>query len=233
MPDSFAHPPRGASARPWVIPFVVWLAGLLLQQVSPDATIWAYPLRTVVVGALLVVWRRAYSDLRPSRHWSGVAVGVAVFVLWVGLDPVDQGSRAIFRSLGILSETGGTAWTPQALRERSETGFWVWVVFRLFGSAVVVAVIEELFWRGFLMRWIIDPDFRKVPLGAFTWRSFLMTAVLFGFEHDRVVAGIAAGIAYGALLCWKRNLFLCVLAHGLTNFLLGLWVLARGDWQFW
>ena len=62
---------------------------------------------------------------------------------------------------------------------------------------------------------------------------FLFTAVLFGFEHDRIVAGIVAGAAYGALLCWRRNLFLCVAAHGLTNFLLGLWVVWKGAWSFW
>ena len=235
MPDSSAHQSWSKATLPWVVPFVVWLAGLSLQGLTPDATVWAYPLRTLVVGGLLVFWRRAYTDLRPCWHWSGFAVGVAVLVLWIGLAPVDRFSQAVLRSLGILSGGGeGVATlTPQVLRDRSEAGFWAWVVFRLFGSSVVVAVIEELFWRGFLMRWIIDPDFKKVPMGAFTWKSFVLTAVLFGFEHDRVVAGIVAGVAYGALLCWRRNLFLCVLAHGLTNFLLGLWVLQRGDWQFW
>ncbi|MCC7519691.1 MAG: CAAX prenyl protease-related protein [Verrucomicrobiae bacterium] len=231
-----AQKPWSVASRPWapwVVPFAVWLLGLIPQQISPAATVWAYPLRTIVVGVLLIFWRRTYADLRPNWHGSGVLAGLAVLLLWIGLDPVDQIFRTALRSFGLLAGDGAGAWTPQELRNRSEAGFWTWAVFRIFGSSVVVAVIEELFWRGFLMRWIINADFRKVPLGAFTWKSFLVTALLFGFEHDRVVAGFAAGVVYGALLCWRKNLFLCILAHGLTNFLLGLWVLQYGDWQFW
>ena len=104
---------------------------------------------------------------------------------------------------------------------------------RLFGSSVVVSIMEELFWRSFLMRYLVNPDFRSVPMGSFTWFSFLGMAVLFGLEHNRVVVGIIAELLYGLLLVWQKNLKGVIIAHGVTNFGLGIYVLVTGNWMFW
>jgi CAAX prenyl protease-like protein len=93
--------------------------------------------------------------------------------------------------------------------------------------------MEELFWRSFLIRYVISPDFSRVPIGMFTWSSFLITAVLFGLEHNLFVAGILAGIAYNLLLYYTRSLSACILAHAITNFILGVYVLQTGKWHFW
>jgi len=101
------------------------------------------------------------------------------------------------------------------------------------GASVVVAVMEEVFWRGFLLRWIVNQDFRKVPIGAFTWPSFLVTSALFAVEHPRWLVGLMAGVAYNLLLYRTRSLYACIVAHGVTNLVLALWVLHTGRWSFW
>lgn len=107
------------------------------------------------------------------------------------------------------------------------------IAVRLIGAAVIVPVMEELFWRSFLMRYLINPDFRSVPVGAFTWFSFIGVAILFGLEHHRVVVGIIAGLLYGLLLIRQKKLKGVILAHGVTNLGLGIYVLLTGSWMFW
>ena len=93
--------------------------------------------------------------------------------------------------------------------------------------------MEEIFWRSFLIRYIISSDFEKIPIGRFTWSSFLISTVLFGLEHNLFLAGMMAGIAYNLLLYRTKSLAHCIFAHAVTNLLLGIYVLATGKWQFW
>ena len=95
------------------------------------------------------------------------------------------------------------------------------------------SVLEELFWRSFAMRLLIDTDFKRVPLGQFAWFSFLAVAVAFGLAHHRWLPGIVAGLVYALVLYHRRNLFDCILSHATTNLLLGIYVLATGRWGFW
>ena len=106
-------------------------------------------------------------------------------------------------------------------------------VFRIAGAVLVVPLMEELFWRSFLIRYIIDKNFDTVRMGTFTWVSFLLTVVLFGLEHNYIYAGIMAGIVYNLLLYRTRSLAHCVLSHAVTNLALAIYVLFTGKWQFW
>jgi CAAX prenyl protease-like protein len=98
---------------------------------------------------------------------------------------------------------------------------------------LVVPLMEELFWRSFLLRYLIDQNFESVPVGSFTWPSFLVTTVLFGLEHHFLVAGMLAGAIYSLLLYRTRSLAQCVLAHAVTNLALAGYVLYTGNWYFW
>ncbi len=104
---------------------------------------------------------------------------------------------------------------------------------RLTGATLLVPVAEELFWRGFILRWIVNPDFQKVPIGTFTWPSFVLTSLLFATEHNRWLVGLVAGIVYNLLVYRTRSLFACMVAHGVTNLALGVYVLNTGLWTFW
>jgi CAAX prenyl protease-like protein len=110
---------------------------------------------------------------------------------------------------------------------------WLLVAIRIAGAALVVPVMEELFWRSFLMRWIDSPDFESVEPSQLSLKSFAITVLLFGFEHNLWLAGIVAGLAYGWLYKRHQTLWSPILAHAVTNGLLGLWVLRTGNWSYW
>ena len=54
--------------------------------------------------------------------------------------------------------------------------------FRVLGAVVVVAFMEEIFWRGFLIRWMDNRDFKRVPIGTFSWKSFGITVLFFSLD---------------------------------------------------
>jgi len=93
--------------------------------------------------------------------------------------------------------------------------------------------MEELFWRSFALRFFIKSDFNSVPLGQFSWFSFIFISILFGIEHQRWLVGIFAGMVYSGVLYRSKNLFDPILSHTITNFLLGMYVLSTHQWSFW
>ena len=107
------------------------------------------------------------------------------------------------------------------------------VLVRAFGLVVLVPLAEELFWRGFLLRWIVNPDWEQVDLGRFTWGSCLGVTVLFSLAHPEWVAAAAYCLLVNGLLYWKRDLWQCVVAHAVSNLLLIVYVLSTGEWTLW
>lgn len=111
-------------------------------------------------------------------------------------------------------------------------GFFIAV--RVLESAILIPIVEELFWRGWLMRWTIRPDFENVPVGQYTPFSFCIVALLFASEHGPYWdVGLVAGVAYNWWMVRTRNLSDCMLAHGVTNALLAAYVLWFDQWQYW
>ena len=192
----------------WLIaPYAAWM---VLMAVLP-ATATAYAVRSAAVVALLaaaaVSSKFKVQSLKCGK-WSnlflGLAVGFLVFVIWIGPEQFDW---AWYRKWCIVGE-GGT----QAVAEASAA----MIAIRLIGSAFVISVAEELFFR----KWLIG-------FAGFWWM-----VALFAIEHDRWLVGAICGIAYGVLYL-RRGLGAACVAHVTTNLVLGLWVLMTGQWQFW
>lgn len=211
-----------------VIPFALYILLLIAEQYLPlpagwDGR-WLYPVKIgLVVLALLWFWRD-YSELRrlPSsgRHWAwALGVGVGVFVLWINLDWP-------WATLG----TGSSGYNPTDSEGRIDP--WL-VAFRLLGAAAVVPIMEELFWRSFIMRWLHHRDFLTVSPAQISRNAMLITVALFAVEHHLWLAGLCAGLAYNLLYMRTGNLWYPIIAHALTNGLLGIWVVNSGQWQFW
>lgn len=179
----------------------------------------------MTVGALLWFWRREYAadiSLQLSSRECLLAVfsGLLVAIIWI----VPEEYLPQF--------SGHSGFDPFAFGWSSASTKGL-IAARLLGAAIVVPFMEELFWRSFLLRYLINPDFRTVPPGSFTWFSFISVSILFGLEHHRIIVGIIAGVIYNLLLIRQKNLSGCILAHGVTNLGLGIYVLITGNWMFW
>jgi hypothetical protein len=206
-----------------VAPFVIFLALTYCQGAFGEASrYWFYLIKTLLgVGMLWVIWP-VVTEMRWAFSWEAVAVGVGVCVIWVGLD----GDYPKFGKLG-------AEWNPQVQFGQGSGLAWLFIVTRLLGSSIIVPPLEEAFYRSFLYRYIIKPEFLTVSLGTFHTLSFVVTAAIFGFSHYEWLAGIMCGMAYQGLVLRRKRLGDALTAHAITNFLLGLWVLYRGAWHFW
>jgi hypothetical protein len=110
---------------------------------------------------------------------------------------------------------------------------WGWVALRIAGSALAVPVMEELFWRSFVMRWLDARDFLTVSPMAVTLRSLVFAALAFALEHAEYFAGFVAGLVYAALYRRSGRLWPAIVSHGVTNLGLGLWVVGTREWNYW
>lgn len=203
---------------PYLIPFIVFLVLTYAGSWIPHGTYLLYPVKTLIVGALLYYYRKAYTELSFKFSWLGLGAGILVFVLWV----LPEGWYPQLGSSEFHPYTYGKNWIAILL-----------ILFRLLGAVIVVPIFEELFWRSFAIRWLINEDYTSVPIGQFTWLSCSVIVLGFGVEHHRWLVGILAGIVYNALLYYKKDLSACVLAHAVTNLLLGIYVLLTQQWTFW
>ena len=228
-----------------VVPFLSFLALTFCQgQFGEASRYWVYFLKTLAgAGMLWAVWPWI-PEMRWRWSWAGVAAGLGVFLFWVGLDGLYPDIYSLQREylcpglerigMGWLcpkSDAPHLPWNPHA--QFGPGLAWFFAVMRLAGSTLVVPPLEEVFYRSFLYRYIAAPDFQSVPLGAFRWTPFIVTSLIFGFGHREWVAGILCGFVYQGVVCHTKRLGDAMVAHALTNFLLGLYVMARGAWQFW
>jgi CAAX prenyl protease-like protein len=214
--------------RPWapyVFPFAFFLVPTGLVRFLPDWSPFLYITRTLIVGALLWFWRHEYShDIKHKLSFNEWCVafcsGLLVLAIWI----IPESFLPWF--------TTHEGFNPYAFgwSKKATIGL---IALRMIGLSVVVPIMEELFWRSFLMRYLINPDFRRVTLGTFTWFSFIGVTILFGLEHHQVIQGIIAGIVYTLLLIHQKKLRGCILSHGVTNLGLGIYILATESWMFW
>lgn len=238
-----------------VVPFGVFMVFMILLQVlasfltwdHPSAPWWrqdvaylVYPLQTVVVlGLVIYYWRSFTFDW--SWKWSLVgvvfgAVGIGFWLLpttlydWWGLEGKSEGW---LKWLGVEKREDG--FDPGIFEDPA--AYWFSVVMRFLRAAVVVALIEEIFWRGFMMRFVMDweGDYWKQRFGRAHWKSFLIVTGLFVAAHAPV--DYAGALVYGSLtyaLCvWSKNLGACVVMHAVANLLMGIYAMAYGKYGLW
>lgn len=221
-----------------VVPFAAWLALMHFLDVPQLPPAWAYAIRSALCLGLFLYARPWRWYGRPSfRSWPLAAlVGVVVLVIWVGLEgpwmEAAPGLRDLYAKWCVLpfgELRAPVEKTPYA----PEVCGWPLAVVRVLGSGLVIGMIEEFFWRGFLYRWLLGLDFTQVPHGKFAWTPFLVTAAIFGAEHQEWLAGLLAGLLYGWLYVRTRDLWSAVLAHVITNLLLGVYVLQFRQYVYW
>lgn len=211
------------------LPFGLYIALLVLEGLLPDwlpgfDVRWLYPVKAGLVALALVLLWRHYTELRTwglsSVHLLlSVGVGVAVLVFWVNLD-----------ASWMLLDEPGEGYDPTDEAGRID---WLLVAFRIAGAMLVVPVMEELFWRSFILRWVQQHDFMNLNPARIGLKTLLITSALFAVEHLQWLAGLIAGLAYGWLYIRTRTLWAPIIAHAVTNGALGAYVVATGRWSFW
>jgi membrane protease YdiL (CAAX protease family) len=232
---------NGRSIRAHVIPFAAWIAVLHFLDVPAVPPSIRYLLQVVAGLACLAVWKpwRGYEGPRGSDVLPALAAGLAVLAVWVLPEsPWMAQQFPAFHEFYARWLVG--LWPPGVLEPAPDrTPFapevcgWPLALVRAGGSAFVIAPIEEFFWRSFVFRWALAADFEKIPLSARRWGMLLAVSFFFGVEHAQWFAGILAGLAYGGLMMFTGRIWAPVLAHGVTNLGLAVYVLMYGAYGFW
>lgn len=236
MTNPFAALFRGNPMLPRVLPFVIFLGLTFCQGKLGEASrYWIYLAKTLIgIGLVWSAWEFV-PECRWKIGWEAVVVGVVVCVVWVGLDPFVPSLNDLMVKFGWSKPkaTPDLPWNPHAQFGAGSALAWLFIVARILGSSLVVPPLEETFYRGFLYRMVANPDFEKHPLSKLHPVGFVVTALIFGLSHNEWLAGILCGMAYQWLVIRKGRLGDAMAAHAITNFLLGLWVVGRGAWNFW
>lgn len=212
-------------AVPYVAGFVVFILFLAVGGRLPAVS--GQILRVVVLALVLGLVSRRVIDLRVSAFWGSLLLGVAVFFVWIAPDLLWPGYRNHWLFQNLL--TGSISPAPEPARQNA-----VFLGFRVLQAVILVPILEELFWRGWLMRWLVDGDFEKVPLGTYTPLSFWVTAVLFASEHGpHWDVALVAGVAYNWWMVRTRRLGDCILTHAVTNSVLCAFVIGWDKFEYW
>lgn len=220
--------------HPSVVPFALFMALLGVRELidkfcegagpfwlaHPEQ--WIYPLQTLLCGWLLFRHRASYRLRRPAAPVFTITVAVSVLIIWISPQEIFRLPR---REEGF--DPSLFAGSPPLV-----AGV---IALRFLRLAVVVPLLEEIFWRGFLMRYLIDPRFETVKFGTYAPFAFWGVAVCFGLAHagPDLVPALITGALYNWIACRTKNLASCVLAHAVTNLLLGFYILATRQWGMW
>jgi exosortase E/protease (VPEID-CTERM system) len=204
---------------PFLAPFLALLAVAMMTGAVSAGFDWLYPVRLVVLGAILWFFRHDYAALNWRTSWVGVACGLAAFTLWMALMP---------------DTFQGKADWPHALQSADSTTSALWLVARTTGYVLAVPLAEELAFRGYLTRPFWRSGTEPTPLGHFAWGTFLLSSAIFGAFHGQLwLAGTLAGMLFAVALYRTRSLGDAVLAHATTNALIATYVFVTGRWSVW
>ena len=212
---------------PYVLPFGLFL---LLTTVESHLPLESYPVfyavKIALVGGVIVVLRGAFLEARPGGGgWAAAtALGAALFFVWILVDR----HTPHFAFLGTR-----TAYNP-AREISSPLGVLSFLAVRFLGLVIVVPIVEELFYRGFLLRFVTDmDDFKRVPTGTFSLLALLINVAVFALSHPEWLAAAIFALAICLLLRGTKNFWTCILVHGVTNLLLGVYIMHTAQWQYW
>jgi hypothetical protein len=217
MPDDAAY----------IMPMAVFLAFTWAGGQWPALFAVGYILKTALVGLFLILLRGHFTPIRWHYAWLGAIVGIVGVVQWVGME------KLLLHFWPNYPRLGQDVFDP--LKQiHAGARLWTFLAVRLIGPALVVPFMEELFWRDFLWRSILDPnDFKLADVGEWDFKAVAIVTLLFASVHFQWLTALVWGTMIAWLLVRTRSLGACIIAHGVTNLLLGLYVLHTHDWQFW
>ncbi len=228
------EPASTRSLLAYCLPFGLFMLGLAavsgIKFLAPESEVfalaepqyWVYPLQSILCAAALIYYWKDYEFGSQKALLLAGGVGVVIFLLWIAPEAF----------LGFPDRMDG--FDPTVF-EASPGLFWSTVVARFFRLVIIVPLVEEIFWRGFLQRYLIQENFTRIPFGKYTHLSFWGVAIAFALVHVPAdyVAAILTGAAFGWIAIKTKSLLACVVAHAITNLLLGFYIMKTGQWGYW
>ncbi len=215
---------------PYAAPFALFLLLTSVEAALPPGLYpVAYAVKIALVTAVLVLLRRSFPEARPGGEgWAiAAALGVALCLMWVWVTPHSPPLPSFLGGGKRVGFNPGAAFATQL-------GLLSFLGVRFFGLVVIVPIVEELFYRSFLLRFVTDlDDFRRVPIGVFSAVALGVNVALFTLSHPEWLAAAIFALALCLLVRLTKNLFACILCHATTNLLLGIYVLHTGQWSYW
>lgn len=233
-----------AKNKAYIGPFAIFMLLLALPDLLKVAgieflpQIWLYTLQTFFCGIALWLWRKHY-EFRPTKGLLlGAAAGVAGIVLWVApgwLFRAMQLPEGWWAWFGFADRSEG--FDPNSLKSDGDVAYVAFLLMRFARLVVIVPLVEEIFWRGFLMRFLAEPegDYWQVPFGTHHRRSLIGVTAMFVLAHSST--DYFGATVYGLLAYWvavrTKSLSACVVMHAVANLLLGFYVLRSQQWGYW
>lgn len=205
----------------YIIPFVILIIGLLLPDFGIN-TYLAYSIKTFAALIAIAYYWKHYKEIKIRFDYKAWLFGFIIIAVWLGLEFLNDGSASEFNPFNF-------------------TGYMTYLVIsvKMIGMIIVAPVVEELFVRSFLIRLLIRSNFEKVKIGKFTWFSFMITVLFFGFMHgstitgSRLVAGLVSGIMFNLWLYYSKDIFSCIQCHAAANLGLAIVAIATQNWILW
>ena len=239
-----------------VLPFVMWLT----MMVWLDDPAWNYNARTLGGLLLLVFFRpwRWYPKFKLRNLPIALGVGVGIFLIWVGFespwmvqsvpgltewyDRLFVDLTQPFKLRELFDRGDGTCVPFMVIEEGIHAGLHVydpqvtgWLNFsvHMIGTSVIIAIIEEFFYRAFVYRWMQGSPFYEIDAGRLNVKLLILISLFFAVSHIEWGAAIICGITYGLLYIKTKDIWAAIIAHGVTNFLLGWYVIVFDAYQYW
>jgi CAAX prenyl protease-like protein len=211
----------------YMIPMAVFLLFTQAGAWWPKLFIESYVAKTLVVPVLLWAFWNSYTKIRWTHAMLGVVVGVIGLVQWVGMEKI------LLHFFPTYPRFSVEVFDPTKAIASDWARYW-FIAIRWAGASLVVPVMEELFWRDYAWRTIIAPnDFKLAEVGEWDPSAFFLVPLIFAAVHVQWLTAIVWALMIGLLLVKTKSLGACIIAHGVTNFLLGAYVLCTKDWYFW
>lgn len=212
--DAGTHNPTASYLMPLLS---ILAAGMFVHALSAGFEL-LYPLRLAAAAAILWAYRRSYATFDRHVGWRGPAVGVLIAGVWLLFARHLIPPSARPEALGSL---------PAPVRV-------AWLIARTLAATVTVPIAEELAYRGYLMRRLVDADFQSVRFTDVRWPALAICAVAFAIMHGAMwFPALLAGLAYGAIAIKTGRIGEAVAAHATTNALIAGAVLLFDQWQLW
>lgn len=203
------------------------MAWLAVDKYLPIANPGKELLRDAVLLAAIFGFSRTVLPTRAPYWLASIGLGLAVCALWIAPDTLIPGWRGHW-----LFQNGITGHLKTSIPPEELTP--LMLVLRTARAALLVPVLEELFWRGWLPRWIQDSRIERIPLGQYSRFAFWATALLFAAEHGPYwEVGLVCGVIYNWWMQRTRSLGDLILVHAVTNLALSLYVIGTSRWEFW